>query len=244
MSKLYLRNEQEHTGEVSMAEAFPFLCSKNHVVSLVGGGGKTTLMYLLAEYCRAQGYRTLVTTTTHIQRPKEEHWVHNVNEMEQNWNCGKIAVIGEPDGPQKIKSADEDLLKAGIERADMVFIEADGAKCMPCKVPNATEPVILPESDIVVGIMGLEVIGEPMGNVCFRSEEAMKLLQISKEHRLTEEDVVKILTSPQGTKKNVNARAYYVVLNKCDSEQRYRVGSSLLGRLQEQGIEHAVMTRL
>ena len=51
-------------------EMFPFLTEKNHVVSLVGAGGKTTLLYALAEYLRAKGWRVLVTTTTHIWQPK------------------------------------------------------------------------------------------------------------------------------------------------------------------------------
>ena len=30
---------------------FPFLTEKGHIVSLVGGGGKTTLMYAMAAHC-------------------------------------------------------------------------------------------------------------------------------------------------------------------------------------------------
>ena len=47
-------------------EALPFLREKGHVVSLVGGGGKTTLLYGMARLCAAEGQRVLVSTTTHI----------------------------------------------------------------------------------------------------------------------------------------------------------------------------------
>ena len=50
-------------------EALPFLGETGHVISLVGGGGKTTLLYALARHYSAQGQRVLVSTTTHIQRP-------------------------------------------------------------------------------------------------------------------------------------------------------------------------------
>ena len=50
-------------------EALPFLGETGHVISLVGGGGKTTLLYALARWYSAQGQRVLVSTTTHIQRP-------------------------------------------------------------------------------------------------------------------------------------------------------------------------------
>ena len=39
---------------------FPFLAEKGHVISLVGGGGKTTLLYAFARHCAAKGWRVLV----------------------------------------------------------------------------------------------------------------------------------------------------------------------------------------
>ena len=50
-------------------EALPFLGETGHVISLVGGGGKTTLLYALARHYSAQGQRVLVSTTTHIRHP-------------------------------------------------------------------------------------------------------------------------------------------------------------------------------
>ena len=47
-------------------QQFPFLVEKGHVVSLVGGGGKTTLLYAMASHCAQKGWRVLVSTTTHI----------------------------------------------------------------------------------------------------------------------------------------------------------------------------------
>ena len=38
-------------------QKFPFLREKGHVVSLIGGGGKTTLLYALSAYCMAKGWR-------------------------------------------------------------------------------------------------------------------------------------------------------------------------------------------
>lgn len=63
------RLEQEKLHPVSPEQAFPFLGEKKHIISLVGGGGKTTLLYALAGYYRAKGWRTAVTTTTHIAHP-------------------------------------------------------------------------------------------------------------------------------------------------------------------------------
>ena len=48
---------------------FPFLAEKGHVVSLVGGGGKTTLLYALSEHCARRGWRVLALSLIHISEP-------------------------------------------------------------------------------------------------------------------------------------------------------------------------------
>ena len=40
---------------------------ERRVISLVGGGGKTTTMYALAEIFREEGKKVIVTTSTHLQ---------------------------------------------------------------------------------------------------------------------------------------------------------------------------------
>ena len=58
---------------------FPFLAEKGHVVSLVGGGGKTTLLYQLSAHCARKGWRVLAATTTHIRQPD-----HNMARQKPN----------------------------------------------------------------------------------------------------------------------------------------------------------------
>ena len=42
-------------------QQFPFLAEKGHLVSLVGGGGKTTLLYAMASHCAQKGWRVLMS---------------------------------------------------------------------------------------------------------------------------------------------------------------------------------------
>ena len=44
--------------------------------------------------------------------------------------------------------------RQAMELSDLVLVEADGSKRLPCKVPADHEPVLLPESDIVVAVLG------------------------------------------------------------------------------------------
>lgn len=75
---------------------FPFLKEKKHVISLVGAGGKTTLMYALAKCFTENGARTVVTTTTHIFRPEGRLWAKSPEEAKALWRSGSYAVVGRP----------------------------------------------------------------------------------------------------------------------------------------------------
>ena len=100
--------------------------------------------------------------------------------------------------------------------SDLVLIEADGSKRLPCKVPADHEPVLLPESDIVVAVLGLSALGRSLKECCFRLEKAKKLLSADENHLLTEKDMAAILLSNQGLRKDVGDRRYIAVLNQCD----------------------------
>ena len=72
---------------------FPFLAEKGHVVSLVGGGGKTTLLYALSEHCARRGWRVLAGTTTHIRQPKQNFAAADAD-VKALWAAGAFAVLG------------------------------------------------------------------------------------------------------------------------------------------------------
>ena len=195
-------------------EALPFLREKGHVVSLVGGGGKTTLLYGMARLCAAEGQRVLVSTTTHIQRPSA-NYAPDEAVRDALWQAGTYAVAGSPAG------------------ADTVLLEADGAKHRPCKAPAAHEPVLLPESDIVLAVAGLSALGRPLAEVCFRLDAACALLGVPPEASLTPERLAKLLASGAGGRKNVGTRAFYVILNQADDAPCRAAGERTLAILKE-----------
>lgn len=242
MPEIYLRKQNGLMGEASTEEAFPFLCEKKHIISLVGGGGKTTLMYALAEEYNNRGFKTLVTTTTHILSPESDIIAQTEPEIRRLWERGQIAVAGRAAPEGKLAMLEEKQLRHYCSLADAVLIEADGAKRMPCKVPREHEPVILQDSDIVIGVMGLDSAGQPLEKACFRAKEAAALLGVSVHHVLSEEDMAEILSSACGTKKGVGDRAYYVALNKCDDDLRRESGRKILQSLMQHGIGNAVLT--
>ena len=232
---------------------FPFLKEKKHVISLVGAGGKTTLMYALAKCFTENGARTVVTTTTHIFRPEGRLWAKSPEEAKALWRGGSYAVVGrpvsgapegqeDPEKREKLTALPETDLDMYIQLADIVLIEADGAKRLPCKVPEEHEPVILEECDIVIAVMGMEALGKPLKAVCFRTEAAVRLLKAAPSEVVTEKKKKKIVASERGARKNVGGRDYYVVLNQCDDEARVRAGKRVIRLLNNQGIDKCVLT--
>lgn len=195
-----------------------FLDGSNHVISLVGAGGKSTVMYELAAFLAQAGQKVLVSTTTHILKPVDGSYAVDKEAVQALWAKGSYAVIGTEAAEAKL-IGNASLLEQLLQEADFVLLEADGAKRHPCKVPAEHEPVLLPISDIVIGVLGLDAVGQKLQDCCFRLAEAQALLQVGADHVLTEADAAKILLSEQGTRKNVGSRKYYIILNKCDDQE-------------------------
>ena len=270
-------------------QKFPFLREKGHVVSLIGGGGKTTLLYALSAYCTAKGWRVLTTTTTHIRKPVNVPWIA-VNEEEKTaslecessecktsvgikcvcentawenagkerdrlWQQGTYVVAGTPAPHEKLTILPESIRSEWISDADITFLEADGAKCLPCKFPAAHEPVILPQSDIVLAVAGLSALYRPLGEVCFRAELAieawnrdvceygdaaypkegkrlLKEVPISKDTSLTPELLAWLLGSENGARKDISGRSFFAVLNQADTSERREDGRKVLDILK------------
>ena len=227
----------------ALKQAFGFFGAAKQTVSLVGGGGKSTLMYFLASTCAKEGKKVLVTTTTNIFRPDDSVYAASAEEAEKLWAEGKIAVIGTPiPGKGKLKMPEETLLRELLQKADVSFIEADGSRHCPTKVPREGEPVFLPESDLVIAVFGLSAIGKPLKEVCFRTELATELLGVEEDHILTEEDAAEILSAPWGARKDVGDRRFCVVLNQCDDGKRRRSANEIAGWLAMKDIPQVVMT--
>lgn len=190
---------------------------KQHNICLVGGGGKTTVMYELAAAWAASGRKVLVLTSTHILQPADGSFAADVPAVQNLWQQRRYAVIGTPEpATGKLTAPPQDLYEALQLQADVILCEADGSRHHPCKVPAEHEPVLLPDSDIVLAVAGMDALGCSLAQACQRPQLAAELLDCSAEKIIDAQMLASLLLSEQGARKNVGARAYYIVLNKCD----------------------------
>ena len=194
-----------------------FTDGKKHNICLVGGGGKTTVMYELATAWAACGRKILVLTSTHILKPADGSFAADTAAVYDLWQQGRYAVIGTPEiATGKLTSPPQSVYKALQPQADVILCEADGSKHHPCKVPAEHEPVLLPDCDMVLAVAGMDALGRPLAQACQRPQPAAELLDCSVEKIINAQMLASLLLSEQGARKNVGARAYYIVLNKCD----------------------------
>lgn len=190
---------------------------KKHNICLVGGGGKTTVMYELATAWAACGRKVLVLTSTHILQPADGSFAADAAAVQNLWQQGRYAVIGTPElATGKLTAPQQRLYEALQPQADVILCEADGSKHHPCKAPAEHEPVLLPDSDIVLAVAGMDALGRSLVQACQRPQLAAALLGCSAEKNIDAQMLTSLLLSEQGARKNVGARAYYIVLNKCD----------------------------
>ena len=145
-------------------------------------------------------------------------------------------MIGTPAENGKLTLPPQQLLRR-MAQADAVFTEADGAKHHPCKVPAAHEPVLLPQSDIVLAVAGLSALGKPLREVCFRYETIRpQFLAAAPDAPLTPAMLAQLLASTQGGRKAVGDREFYAVLNQADTPELRQQGIQIQQLLRQQGI--------
>lgn len=137
-----------------------FGIEKNSVTGITGSGGKTSMMFLLAEELSKKG-RVLVTTSTKIYEPfkKQYEYLFLLNSNEKIKGDGKnITVLGSEikDG-KLISPKEDDILKIKSEY-DYILYEGDGAREKLLKIWNDNEPCIFSFTDNIIGIANIKSI--------------------------------------------------------------------------------------
>ncbi len=216
------------------------------ITSIVGGGGKTTLLLRLArELCEA-GMRVVVTTSTHIFPPEGIPTLTDGTLAEASALLKRegLVCLGTPVEKGKLaapKFAFAELAKI----ADYVLVEADGAKGLPLKAPAEHEPVIPAETSLVVAVAGLDGLGKPIGETVFRPALYAALLGTDEQHMLVPADLARVLTHPQGQRKGLlPGMRFCIVLNKADSETDKRAALQVAFNLDQNSVERVVIASL
>ena len=226
----------------SILKALDIDTDRYPVLSVVGGGGKTSLIFRIMEELTAVGKKVLITTTTHMAYEPDRPFAEDgdIISIKHNLEEHGYTIAAALDREKcKISALSEEKMKEITALADVILIEADGAKKCPLKVPASWEPVIWKPTDLVIAVAGMDAAGKPIQEVCHRPENVADFLGKEAEEKLTEEDIVRVVLSTEALKKCVYGREYRVLLNKADIPGKSQVAESIADRLEEQGIHAA-----
>lgn len=198
------------------------------VIAIVGGGGKTSLMYALAREMVDQGKTVISTTTTKIYPPNASESPHliladnhpQLTELFARLSEFKHVTVGGSIDPfsTKMRGLPVENIAALSGYAHWILVEADGAAGRPVKAPAEWEPVIPPCSDLVIAVVGLDCLGQPAEEkTAFRLEKFLDLTGLRRGDLITPESIGRLLTHDQGGLKGVAAGMDVVpFLNKLD----------------------------
>ena len=225
--------------KMTLLEALAIDAEKTSTIAVVGGGGKTSLIFRLMESFTSIGKKVIVTTTTHMAYEPERPFVEDgdIDKVRKNLQRYHYTVAASLDRETgKIACLPEMKLEELRGVADVLLIEADGAKRLPLKVPGEMEPVIPEFVELVIGVVGIDALGESIQKTCHRPEKVAAFLGKGMEEAVTEDDIVKIAVSGDALRKCVDERAYRVLLNKADIPGKAEAAEKIAENLEMQGV--------
>ena len=118
----------------------------HRLVALVGAGGKTSTLYALTKEGVEAGKRVVVTTTTHIMPHPKLPLTDHMEELPALLERHPAVTLGKFFQPDKLSEAGRP--EACLQWADLVLVEADGARLRPLKAPADHEPVSYTHLDV------------------------------------------------------------------------------------------------
>jgi molybdenum cofactor cytidylyltransferase len=200
------------------------------VVAFTGGGGKTSAMFRLAAEIIEAGGQVITTTTTRIFAAQIRlapthvavHGLPSDDPAALEVVAAALAQTGHAlvtapveAGTEKAHGIDPGWIAAlrGLPGRPAVLIEADGSRMRPFKAPAEHEPVIPLETDLVVPVIGAEVIGarlEPA--LVHRPERVAALAGLALGDVLTPAAVAQVMVHLQGGLKGIPDSARVMVL--------------------------------
>ena len=219
------------------------------IISFVGAGGKTTLMFRMAEELSSKHGQVLITTTTKILMPGNDstHYLTVTDSRRELLDRAKksfqhnrpmVAASGQCTESGKLIGFDPDFLDEVMEsgRFRWILTEADGSARKPIKAPAAHEPVVPQQTRYLFGLIGLSALGKPVGDEhVHRVRHFTRVTGLYPGDPITPTAVTALIQHPDGLFKNRPARAESIAfLNQADAVEHVEVGQTVSEGLSRQ----------
>lgn len=203
-----------------------FDIKKGDIISIVGTGGKTTLLYQLGKELKSQ-CKVLLTTSTKIIKPSDdsydyiytcmEDYISDISDRINRKNGITVLSNGFNNENQKLLGIDDGDLELVINDYDVVVIEADGSRNLPLKGWKKHEPPILLRTNKTIGVLPINIVGEKISRDKIYGYEEFKSFLNNKDF-IDNEVVGRICTDLNGIFKNSKGELYFYI-NAADTDE-------------------------
>ncbi len=228
-----------HSSENAVA-SLSDIATYGDIVAIVGAGGKTTTMFALAHALADRGLRVVTSKSTVIHAPsmvrspklvisKPTSWSRELPEALKTHPI--ITVVTSNPTPRRFEGIEPEMAPALLHDsdADVLIVEADGARRRLLKLPADHEPAMPEGATTVLPVGCLAAVGTQLTRrFVHRPELAEQLLGLTTGATLTPANVVAVLLSEQAGLKSAPPSAHkWPVLTAINT-----INTSDLGKLR------------
>jgi molybdenum cofactor cytidylyltransferase len=218
-----------------------FNVTRGDVVAFVGAGGKTSILVNLGYELAGMGWRVLATTTTRIGEDQLALIPHALppeadrDAISAALTQHQFVFLYDSIREGKIYGPSPDGISGLLDTvdSDVMLVEADGSRGLPLKAPFHYEPVIPPETSLVVPIASLDVLGQPLDNQhVYNPEAIIERYGFAKGGRVRSPWVAQILRDEELGLRGVPDGARVIAfLNRSPMTGHGRLRARLIARL-------------
>ena len=209
------------------------------IITLIGGGGKTSLMSLWARCLREQGFAVVTTTTTKMSNEAPPGFritpatTLAAAQIVLHEAADEIPLlIGDYLGAEnKLAGIPADWVDSLGRDFPAVFflVEGDGSAGRSLKAHLPHEPVVPAATALLTPVIGLDVLGKPLDSrYVHRPELFAERVGMNPGKPINPDAIMKILFGPKGYLAKVPKTATIIpFLNKLDTLPQPEVGFAL-----------------
>ena len=211
------------------------------LISITGGGGKTTSMFRLAKELLKHGKKVLISTTTAIMKPDDSKYEQLYLTEDTDYktiepSSSGIVVLGSKVNKiNKLIRVESQVIDEIFEskKFDYIIVEADGSKRKPIKAPASHEPVIPSLTTKTIGIIGMDAVGQRIYEENVHRAILFSQVTNSKLGDNIDENIIyNLIVSPAGIFKNSPLNSSkYIILNKSETKARNLVSQKIKSKV-------------
>ncbi|MDR2568811.1 MAG: putative selenium-dependent hydroxylase accessory protein YqeC [Oscillospiraceae bacterium] len=199
------------------------------VVSFVGCGGKTSLIELIA--LQNRDLKVLVSPTAKMFPIFTDGVIvcDTIKSSALHVPQIGIQVLGQLNIESgKLEALPVQVLSDMVPFYDIMLLEADGSRCLPCKGWRDNEPVVHSFCTHTVGVVTMSALGKAArGDIAHNLSEFLSLTGLCEGDKITEQALVDMVCLENGMFKNSVGQRFLLV-NKVEDEETELAAASFL----------------